>query len=302
MVHALDPYGFAWRLRANEDGVDLNRSFRDAGSLPPEPPALQRQLAGFINPGSAPGLVDDYYLRIVLLLAPYGLGPLSAALPVGQYENAQGLFFGGHQPTAAQEILETRLASWIGNAEASLVLDLHTGLGRSTELKLLFGASLDRHSRQKELAALETRYGELLDEPLTTETEARPYVASGLLNDWIPPDLAVESHVALTAEVRTYRPTQVLQALRAENRAHHWRRPLADHTWIKTLLVERFAPVSKEWRRRSLHGVLELFAGAFASPSLEKGTRLESFKTGHQWFCCQAYTATLGSLRIRSIR
>lgn len=29
LVHALNPYGFAWLRRVNEDNVDLNRNFRD---------------------------------------------------------------------------------------------------------------------------------------------------------------------------------------------------------------------------------------------------------------------------------
>ena len=36
LVHALNPYGFAWSRRVNEDGVDLNRNFVDfAKPLPP---------------------------------------------------------------------------------------------------------------------------------------------------------------------------------------------------------------------------------------------------------------------------
>lgn len=29
IVHALNPYGFAWTRRVNEDNIDLNRNFRD---------------------------------------------------------------------------------------------------------------------------------------------------------------------------------------------------------------------------------------------------------------------------------
>ena len=35
LVHALNPYGFAWLRRVNEDNVDLNRNFRDFTEPPP---------------------------------------------------------------------------------------------------------------------------------------------------------------------------------------------------------------------------------------------------------------------------
>ena len=35
LVHALNPYGFAWLRRVNEENVDLNRNFRDFAKPPP---------------------------------------------------------------------------------------------------------------------------------------------------------------------------------------------------------------------------------------------------------------------------
>ena len=37
MVHALNPFGFAWNRRVNEDNVDLNRSFVDHADVPSNP-------------------------------------------------------------------------------------------------------------------------------------------------------------------------------------------------------------------------------------------------------------------------
>ncbi len=38
MIHALNPFGFAWVRRVNEDNVDLNRNFIDWSAAPPENP------------------------------------------------------------------------------------------------------------------------------------------------------------------------------------------------------------------------------------------------------------------------
>src|SRR6185295_7113456 len=37
LVHAINPYGFAWIRRVTEEGVDLNRNFADFNNLPANP-------------------------------------------------------------------------------------------------------------------------------------------------------------------------------------------------------------------------------------------------------------------------
>jgi len=50
LVHAINPYGFAWTRRVNEDNVDLNRNFVDHdGSNYPENDLFER-LAEHIIP------------------------------------------------------------------------------------------------------------------------------------------------------------------------------------------------------------------------------------------------------------
>ncbi len=41
LVHALNPFGFAWLRRVNEDGVDLNRNFVDFSSALPSSTAYE---------------------------------------------------------------------------------------------------------------------------------------------------------------------------------------------------------------------------------------------------------------------
>ena len=43
LVHAINPYGFAWTRRVNEDNADLNRNFRDFAMPAPVSPAYPRR-------------------------------------------------------------------------------------------------------------------------------------------------------------------------------------------------------------------------------------------------------------------
>jgi predicted deacylase len=49
MIHALNPFGFAWERRVNENNVDLNRNFVDHDSAYPANP-LYAELAELVTP------------------------------------------------------------------------------------------------------------------------------------------------------------------------------------------------------------------------------------------------------------
>ncbi len=51
VVHAINPYGFAWTRRVNEDNVDLNRNFLDHSAPLPENPDYDR-LNAVLNPAA----------------------------------------------------------------------------------------------------------------------------------------------------------------------------------------------------------------------------------------------------------
>jgi hypothetical protein len=130
LVHALNPYGFAWRRRVNEDGVDLNRNFMDFTRSVPSSPAYDR-LHEWLVPKEWEGAertkadlaLDEFVKR-------EGLRGLQEAVQGGQYTHPNGLFYGGREPTWSarklSEILQTRLPRSVTDAA---VLDLHTGLG-----------------------------------------------------------------------------------------------------------------------------------------------------------------------------
>ena len=67
-----------------------------------------------------------------------------------------------------------------------------------------------------------------------------------------------------TAEFGTYAPLRVLQALRAENRAHHWGQPNdAGTRRAKRQLRETFAPADEGWRNTTVTRGLDIVRQAF---------------------------------------
>ena len=125
-VHAINPHGFAWRRRWNENNVDLNRNFLKAGWEPDADPRYREslrayeELMGFLNPPSAPSRFEAYtpkmlarifatgwkawrrrgsagatWLPALPAIFRLGLAELRRTLPVGQYAHPGGFVLRG---------------------------------------------------------------------------------------------------------------------------------------------------------------------------------------------------------------
>ena len=250
LIHALNPYGFAWLRRWNEDNIDLNRNFL----LPSEefkgsPPGYVK-LDNFLNPSLPPSLHEPYLVRALWLIARYGMSSLKTTLPVGQYDFPKGLFYGGSAPSKTQEILESHLPTWISGASEVIHLDFHTGLGKWGTYQLWPENSVAAADR----ASLEQRFG--ADTICTSAGVGYPI--QGGLGRWCQSLLPNCRYLSLTVEFGTYASVQVLKALRAENRAHWWGEPDRNYDWTKRQLVEKFAPKSAEWRQQCITQGLEI--------------------------------------------
>ncbi len=129
MVHGLNPYGFSWVRRVNEDNVDLNRNFVDWHVPAPENydyttvhdlvvPATWDEQAQADSTSALFGFVNEW-----------GLDRLQAVLSGGQYRHPDGVFYGGTAPVWSHRWLRHWAAEALSDASEVRIIDLHTGLG-----------------------------------------------------------------------------------------------------------------------------------------------------------------------------
>lgn len=244
LIHALNPYGFAWNRRCNEDNIDLNRNFL----LPQQPfagsPNAYTQLNAFLNPPTPPTYSDPFILKLLAYAARYGVSSLKQALPVGQYDYPKGIFFGGQGPAQTQHILSSQLPLWLGQTQQILHLDLHTGLGRWTAPTFLVKPQADHDDRSWFEATFTAKGLQILGQKGAT------YVSQGDIGPWCQAVMGHCRYRFATVEFGTYPLLPVLKAMRAENQAHWWDKPGSKtYDWAKSLLIEANAPASSAWRK-----------------------------------------------------
>jgi hypothetical protein len=198
LVHALNPYGFAWLRRVNEDNVDLNRNFIDF-SQPPSSAAyepLHPSLVPTDWEGDARRRADAALNQYI---AKHGMEGFQQALTAGQLLREQ-------LPAAVQRVA---------------VLDLHTGLGPTA-----YGEPAVMPCARGDLARARTWYGcevrSLVAEESLTLTGEKSVSAelSGTLVSGFQAALPKQEITFLGLEFGTRPVQEVLTALRADHWVH----------------------------------------------------------------------------------
>jgi hypothetical protein len=127
VVHAINPYGFAWLRRTNEDNVDLNRNFVDYAATTPTSP-LFTELAPHIVPRDWDHLAASETV-VKAFIAEHGFRRFQEVVAGGQYSDPNGLFYGGHEAVWSKRTFEEIIRRHGTGKARVAIIDYHTGLG-----------------------------------------------------------------------------------------------------------------------------------------------------------------------------
>ncbi len=246
LVHAINPYGFAWLRRVTEDNVDLNRNFLDheAGGYPENPG--YDQLADALVPeiwdeaarALAEQVIDEYGER-------HGLFALQAAISVGQYRHNQGLFFGGQAPTWSRRVMEQIVKAELGEARHVGLIDFHTGLGPYGYGEPICLHEPDQAAHKRARAW----FGEDVTSPKggsSSSPDVRGTLAEGLFNC-----VGHAQWTGIALEFGTKPIPDVINALRGDAWLHnHGEVKSAQGREIKATIRAAFYPDEADWKRK----------------------------------------------------
>lgn len=245
-LHALNPYGFSHTRRFTHENVDLNRNFQDFSKpLPPNP--AYRDLHPLLLPDKwPPGVVN--VAAMAWYIATRGMKAGQAAISGGQYEFADGLFYGGTAPTWSNLTLRLALRKHASHATQAAWIDLHTGLGACGACERGFAGPSDdaaglARSRQWWDGAGAT--------PVTLIGGAASVSAplTGLLWRALAEECPNTQMTSIAMEFGTQPLMKVLEALRAEQwLTNHREAPAAQAAQIKQQLLDAFYVNTPEWK------------------------------------------------------
>ena len=93
LIHAINPFGFAWRRRFNEDNVDLNRNFLLAEEKYAGSPPLSGAFRSAMKPSRPRTRFGFWTARMAMLALRHGIQSFWETLPVGQYDYPDWLYY-----------------------------------------------------------------------------------------------------------------------------------------------------------------------------------------------------------------
>ena len=221
LVHAINPYGFAWSRRVTQENVDLNRNFIDFNQPLPENPgydALAAAVAPFEWTDESRSASRAAFRAHV---NAHGYDGLVQALSGGQYRHPDGVYYGGVGETWSRRTLTGIFARHLARARRVGVIDYHTGLGPSGYGEPMVSAD---HGSVEYARAL-AWYGAAITSVSSGDSASAP-----LTGDWLDALPALVPHAEVTGlalEFGTVPGAQVMDAVRADNWLHHHGDPLS---------------------------------------------------------------------------
>jgi hypothetical protein len=242
LLHALNPYGFSWDRRVNEDNADINRNFVDFADPPSNRP--YDALAEYIAPRDiAPDAMKAANAKLTAYLKEHGAMALQEAISRGQYRHPEGVYYGGARQSWSAAMLKDVIAENLQHLSKLIVIDFHTGLGA-------FGAGemiTEDLPGSPAYARARALWGNRVASSEAGESVSAPLAGTidKAFADWFP-------HTELTfaaLEVGTRDTRAVFKALRRDN----WLHCIAGHTHplaeaIRLELRDAFYPDDDVWK------------------------------------------------------
>jgi len=142
-IHAINPYGFAWLRRTNEDNVDINRNWIDFNSPLPRNDLYDELAADLCPTDWSADTQTQTAARLQSWIAQHDFATFQKAVSGGQWAYPAGLFYGGTGITWSRQTLTDILTTHLRKAERVCVLDFHTGLGPYGYAEPIIGRSRD---------------------------------------------------------------------------------------------------------------------------------------------------------------
>jgi Protein of unknown function (DUF2817) len=261
LIHAINPYGFAWVRRVNEDNIDLNRNFIDHARPAPDSPRY-RVLRDAICPSAWSAASEaEVQARFAAYAAEHGAMALQEAIMHGQYFDAAGVCFGGTSDSWSNRTLRAILTPHARHVRKFAFIDLHTGLGPYG-----YGEIISNHlagdagnNRVRDWYGTEATSS---DDGSSTST-----AITGDTHIGVQQSLPQSEGTGITLEYGTVSVADMTDAIRADNWLHvHGDLATAQGREIKARIRTAFYPDKADWKdrvfdrsvdvlRRTLHGL-----------------------------------------------
>jgi Protein of unknown function (DUF2817) len=262
VIHALNPYGFSWLRRVNEDNMDINRNHVNFEAGPPANEGYEDIHKWLLPDEWTPASQLNLQQQIMGYLAQKGVRAGTRAVTGGQYRHADGIFYGGTQLCWSNRQLNHLAHKYLQDAQLIAVLDHHTGLGPSGHTELICRHPVDSQA----LALARQWWGADVTSPASGESASE--VIDGNVRMAFVHLCPKATVVAIAMEVGTQAQTQVMASLFADNWLYQKGDPhSAQGAAIRQQVRDAFFVDTPQWREQAMTRAMQIWQDAFKGMS-----------------------------------
>ena len=242
-VHAVNPHGFSYKRRVNEDNVDLNRNFINfAQPLPVN--ADYAQVHDLLLPTHWPPS-QEASAALQTQDDTWGERRMQRAITSGQYQFPQGVWFGGVSPTWSHRTFRQVLQTHLRQARQIVWIDLHTGLGPHGHGERIFACTDNGETLQR----ARQWWGPEITSVDTGTSQSVPL--SGPIQMAIYEECPQAEYTGICLEFGTLPLAQMVLAMRADHwLALHPEAPAEQQRAIRADMLQAFNPPSSVWQEK----------------------------------------------------
>ncbi len=252
LIHGLNPYGFKNTRRVSENNIDLNRNSSVDQDLYQTVNAGYKDVYGLLNPSgktNSRSLYNRFFvIPAVKEILKAGMPSLRQAVLQGQYEFAEGLYFGGKQQEPQIAAIGPVIQKYANPYPVLFNIDMHTGYGERGKLHL-FPNPIDdpklRASTEQLFDAYSIDWGDSGDF----------YTITGDFSGYITQLNPGKDHIPMTFEYGTLDSQKTMGSIRSihnmilENQGnHHGYKKSKDQAKVEKRFREMYYPSDPEWR------------------------------------------------------
>ena len=137
LVHAVNPFGFSYQRRVNEDNVDLNRNFIDFSRPLPSSDA-SAEFRAYADREMEEGRAADEMAAAARYFEAVGETRYQRSLTMGQYFDPTSIYYGGRKAVWSNRTWRRFLDAVLRTKSLAIHMDIHTGLGSYGEETLIY--------------------------------------------------------------------------------------------------------------------------------------------------------------------
>lgn len=265
VIANVNPYGMKYKRRYNENNVDLNRNFiLDWDSFDLAVNEDYPQVNEFLAPKKQMGNIFwhevGFYGSMIKEVVANGVDTISNALLGGQYEYAEGVYYGGIGDQASTVYLKDVFGKTLESSYENIVhIDIHSGYGQRYRM-VIFNSQFETMNEE------ETREAFAYDNIIAYDSEAF-YPTTGDTTDYfyrLEEQMDTDKTLFSTCfEFGTigdgFWDTVQSMKYTVEENQNHWHPSKNGITneVIKERYYELFYPTEMEWREKAVADFVE---------------------------------------------